>query len=364
MKNSQNLKNNYFPQPESEGGWRFFDQNNTNSIPDVDFDLLNAAIEEYQHFFDNVASGIVIIKNGYIIKEHYSFMTLPGSRFDVWSCTKSFTGIAWGLLLEESKNGLLPSNVEVKLDSLAYSFLPESFKMTDKLKEKITIGHLLSMTSGIPGEGQLAFGIPPKINSGPFEHALGYQENRYGKKTGKLIGDPGSVWDYSDPAIAHLSVLFKVIMQQEMHEYMHENVFKKIGVENASWDVHGGGQFIGPHTSAHVGMHISARELARVGYLLMNNGYWSSQQIIPSWWVDMATKPSQNLNPEYGYTFWVNTQGSRWPGLPKDMYSLEGYNSNRCYVIPSKEAVVVRVGAGPNQWNEQTLIGRILDAIG
>jgi CubicO group peptidase (beta-lactamase class C family) len=111
-------------------------------------------------------------------------------------------------------------------------------------------------------------------------------------------------------------------------------------------------------------MHISARELARVGYLLMNNGYWSSQQIIPSWWVDMATKPSQNLNPEYGYTFWVNTQGSRWPGLPKDMYSLEGYNSNRCYVIPSKEAVVVRVGAGPNQWNEQTFIGRILDAIG
>ena len=70
MKNSQNLKNNYFPHPESEGGWRFFDQNNINSIPDVDFDLLNAAIKEYQHFFDNVASGIVIIKNGYIIKEH------------------------------------------------------------------------------------------------------------------------------------------------------------------------------------------------------------------------------------------------------------------------------------------------------
>ena len=47
MKNSQNLKNNYFPQPESEGGWRFFDQNNRSSIPDVDFDLLNAAIKEY-----------------------------------------------------------------------------------------------------------------------------------------------------------------------------------------------------------------------------------------------------------------------------------------------------------------------------
>jgi len=187
MKNFINSKESYFPQPESGGGWRFFDQNNTNSILDVDFDLLNVAVEEYQHFFDNVASGIVIIKNGYIIKEHYSFMTLPGSRFDVWSCTKSFTGIAWGLLLEESKNGLLPNNAEVKLDSLAYSFLPESFKVTDKLKEKITIGHLLSMTSGIPGEGQSTFGITPKINSGPFEHALGYQESRYGKKQTSLL---------------------------------------------------------------------------------------------------------------------------------------------------------------------------------
>ena len=48
----------------------------------------------------------VIIKDGFLIKEHYSFMTLPGSRFDVWSCTKSFTGLAWLLLLEEIKKGI------------------------------------------------------------------------------------------------------------------------------------------------------------------------------------------------------------------------------------------------------------------
>ena len=85
----------------------------------------------------------------------------------------------------------------------------------------------------------------------------------------------------------------------------------------------------------------------------MQNGKWGDDEIIPSSWVEKATKPSQTLNPEYGFTFWVNTHGTRWPGLPKDMFSLEGYNSNRCYVIPSKEVVVVRVGSGPNQWNEQ-----------
>ena len=235
--------------------------------------------------------------------------------------------------------------------------------MTDKQKDKITIGHLLSMTSGIPGENQLVFGIPPRDNNGPFEHALGYQENRYGFKTDKLVSEPGTFWDYSDPAIAHLSILFKIIMRREMHEYMQDKVFSRIGIENASWDVHGGGLFIGPHTSAHVGLHISARELARFGYLLMQNGKWGDDQIIPSMWVDKATKPSQTLNPEYGFTFWVNTHETRWPGLPKDMFSLEGYNSNRCYVIPSKELVVVRVGSGPNQWNERLFVRQILKAI-
>jgi CubicO group peptidase (beta-lactamase class C family) len=109
-------------------------------------------------------------------------MTLPGSRFDVWSCTKSFTGVAWGLLLDESRKGNLPNNAKVDLDSLAYSFLPNNTKLTDQLKEKITIGHLLSMTSGIAGEAKLAFVIPTKIDSGPFEHALGFSQNRYGKK--------------------------------------------------------------------------------------------------------------------------------------------------------------------------------------
>ena len=205
--------------------------------------------------------------------------------------------------------------------------------------------------------------IRDRDNNGPFEHALGYQENRYGYKTDKLISEPGYVWDYSDPAIAHLSILFRCIMRREMHEYMQEKVFDKIGIENASWDVHGGGKFIGPHTSAHVGLHISARELARFGYLLIQNGKWGDDEIIPSSWVKKATKPSQTLNPEYGFTFWVNTHGTRWPRLPKDMFSLEGYNSNRCYVIPSKGLIVVRLGSGPNQWNEQLFINQILKAI-
>ena len=95
----------------------------------------------------------------------------------------------------------------------------------------------------------------------------------------------------------------------------------------------------------------------------MHQGLWNGKEVIPSWWVETATKSSQQLNPEYGYTFWVNTNGTHWPGLPKDMFALKGYNSNRCYVVPSQDLVVVRVGAGPNQWKEQSLISGVLDAV-
>ena len=77
---------------------------------------------------------------------------MPQTTFDVWSCTKSATGIAYGLLLDDSRNHRLPKDAQIDLDSQAYSFIPEGYPLTDPAKEKIKLRHLLSMTSGIPGE--------------------------------------------------------------------------------------------------------------------------------------------------------------------------------------------------------------------
>ena len=106
MKITSRNKDSYYPQPESQGGWRFLkEKSKVKSLTNVSLGKLDELVRRYRLFFDTHASGIVIIRNGYVIKEHYSFMTLPGSRFDVWSCTKSFTGTAWSLLLEESRKG-------------------------------------------------------------------------------------------------------------------------------------------------------------------------------------------------------------------------------------------------------------------
>ncbi len=354
----------YYPQSESQNGWRRLSQSeDVISKAGMKPEKLSQIQQLQEFLYGGDSWGIVIIRKGYLVREFYSFNVLTPTRFDIWSCTKTFTGTAWGLLLDDCMQGRLPDRHQVTLDSSVYDFIPDGYPLTDHRKSRILIKHLLTMTSGIPGETSGVIGMATSSEDGPFEHALGYCPNRFGKWVKELVAEPGSHWEYSDPAIAHLALAFSQITKQEMSDYLQGRVFEKIGIENLSWDVQGGSSFIGPHTNAHTGIHISARELARFGYLYLKEGVWNGEQIIPKWWVELSTKTSQDLNPAYGYTWWVNTTGVRWPNLPRDMFALEGYRSNRCYVVPSLDLVVARVGSGPPTWDEGNLIGSIISTV-
>ena len=353
-----------YPPPESRGGWRWIEKpQEVRQVAGMDPEKLDMVLQFHEFRCGGDSWSIVVIRHGYLVREFYTFNVLVPTRFDIWSGTKSFTGTAWGLLLNDSRRDMLPHGQKIDLDSRAYPHIPEGYPLTDPRKEHITMRHLLTMTSGIPGEKSGVIGIPTSTSCGPFEHALGRYPNRYSRSVAKLSAKPGTRWDYSDPAFAHLSLIFFNVMGREMSEYVKERVFSVIGIENLSWDVQGGSGFIGPHTNAHTGIHISARELARFGYLHLHGGVWNGQQLIPRWWIDLATKTSQDLNPSYGYTWWVNTKGTCWPRIPRDAFALSGYRSNRCYIIPSLDLVVARVGSGPASWDEQRFIEGVVAAI-
>lgn len=337
---------NYFPPPESKGGWRYLKEpGEIRKIAGMDAARLDAVFRDQENRYGDHSWSIAIIRHGWLAREFHTFNVLAHTRFDIWSCTKSFTGTAWGLLLDDSLNRRIPQAID--LDTPAYPFIPEGYPLSDPRKERITFRHLLSMTSGIPGESSGVVGMPTTPWVGPFEHALGKAPNRFGRWTDQLIGEPGSCFDYSDPAICHLALAFANLTGREMESYLQERIFRPIGIENLSWDVQGGSGFLGPHTNAHTGAHISARELARFCYLMLKRETWDGQQLVPEWWLDRSTQPSQELNPNYGLAWWVNARDTNWPGMPRDMFSLSGYRYNRGYVIPSLDLVIARVGSGP-----------------
>lgn len=355
----------YVPPPESEGGWRHLadDDDAVRELAGMDPAVLALLEREHELLAGDSSYGIVIIRHGHLVRECYSFNVLTTTRFDTWSCTKSVTSTAWGLALEDSRRGLLPDGRTVGLETPIYELIPEGHPLTDPRKAQITLGQVLSMTSGIGGELSAAHGSVTRTGEGSFEYALGLCPNRYGFSAATLSADPGTRWEYTDAGFSHLSLAFRHAVGREMADYLGERVLRPIGMHEASWGTQGGAGCIGPHSNAHTGFVVSARELARLGYLMLNRGRWGGEQLVPEWWVELATRSSQEHNPCYGYGWVVNTPGNGWPYLPSDAYTANGYRSNRCYVVPSLDLVVVRTGSGPAVWDEAFLLERVLSAL-
>jgi CubicO group peptidase (beta-lactamase class C family) len=349
-----------FPEPESRGGWRVLEPEEVRPVGGFDPVALELACERNAQF--EAVSHVVVVRHGRLVAEWLENHAAASTRFDIWSCTKAVTATAWGVWLSQP-------GCPATLDTPAYSLIPEGHPLTDSRKERITLRHLLTMTSGIPGARSGIEAIPTLTGVGTFEAALGHAPCRARRWThdrwaSTLVFDPGEGWEYSDPAMAHLSLAFANAAGVELADFAQEHLLGPIGIERLSWDAHGGGGFIGPHTNPESGIHVGARELARFGYLMLHGGRWEGRQLVPAGWVALATRASQPHNPSYGYGWWVNTGGALWwPGVPHDAFAALGFNCNGLYVVPSLDLVVVRLGTGPQEWEERFFLSRVVRAI-
>lgn len=343
---------NYYPPPESQGGWRRADEPEAaRARAGMDLARLQAARAWNRQY--PVPSSLVIIRRGYLVAEWHEHGAHAGTSYNIHSCSKSFTGTAYGILFGMARRGELSG--DIGLDTPAYAHIPEGYPLSDPRKAQVTLRHLLSMSSNIPGEDAGLFGVQAAADVNPFDAALGRRplnQNLRGSAgdmwAGELTGAPGTRWEYSDPGFAHLALAFRHIAGQELAAFMQDRVIDPIGIESLTWDAMGldDGR-TGIHTMPFSGVHVTARELARFGYLMLRRGRWAGRELVPAWWLDLCTRTSQPMNLRYGLTWWVNTAGTLWPVAPRDAFSALGYNMNMCAVIPSLDLVVVRTGLGP-----------------
>jgi len=341
----------YAPPPEAAGGWRW--------QPGADSGGLLPAVERRRQdaLWNGYPWGLVVIHQGWLVAERYSFNVGPSTRFDVWSATKSVTALAWGILLEHEGR-----DAGVGLDTPVYDLLAGIAPAggADSRRRAITIGQVLSMTSGIPGERHGVFGVAVGTGAGAFEFAFGQSANRAGAMTEPLAFDPGTDWDYSDPGYCHLSPALSALAGSSLADYVQHLLFDPVGIDRPGWDDQGGRGHLGPFTNAHSGLHLSARELARVGYLALRAGRWGRRQVVPTRWLELVRRPSQAFNPAYGLGWWTNRADAYVPGLPSDLFAMAGFAGNRCWVLPSHDLVVARVGAGPAGWDDRELLPAVL----
>src|SRR5262245_36001739 len=165
----------YFPPPESKGGWRSLlpEKGEPNAeqkaaikkTAGVDWDKLAEAWK-----FNAEAegkSGLLVIRRGHVVGEWYKDCDQK-TAFNIYSSSKAYTSLAFGLLLDDVQNGKLPDGKKLTLDTKVCTeeWLPkEAFPLPDPRKADITLRHLLNMTGGLDVQN------PP--NDAPFEWSLG-----------------------------------------------------------------------------------------------------------------------------------------------------------------------------------------------
>jgi CubicO group peptidase (beta-lactamase class C family) len=301
----------------------------------IDWHQLDKAIDGA--FEDNTehkiidTRAIIVVYDGKIIAERYARGFDSKSHFLSWSASKSVTSALIGTLVTDKKLALYdPAPVPV-------------WSSGKDTRHQISLHHLITMTSG------LEF-TEPYIPDNDSTDMLFKNANMADFAIQKpLSATPGSLWSYSSGTT---NILSRILFDQtggslkSLHSYATDRFFSPLGMSSAIFEVDVSG--------AHVGssyFYATAQDWARFGLLFLNEGKVKDKQLLSKDWVEYSKTPTP-LAPkgEYGAQFWLNgghperDEGHMLPDCPTDMYMANGYAGQHIGIVPSKKAIVVRLG--------------------
>jgi CubicO group peptidase (beta-lactamase class C family) len=288
--------------------------------------------------------SLLIIRHGFIIIEEYinleEYLSHTQSNMDnmhsLYSATKSFTSALIGIAIEE---GYI-DNASVKV----MDFFPEKkIENLGSQKKNMTLEHLLTMTTGFEWDEWTRDSASKMLRSAnPVEYTLNLP----------VKYNPGTVLTYCTGASHLLSAIIHKTTGYTTLEFARKYLFRPLGISEVQWTYDQQGIFHGGH-----GLSLTSRDIAKFGYLYLNNGTWNGKQIISTEWVYKSTQ-TYNLfyeNSGYGYQWWTLPQSN--------IYYADGMNGQRIYVAPEDDIVVVFTANIPNNSVLDSLFRSILSAI-
>jgi CubicO group peptidase (beta-lactamase class C family) len=267
--------------------------------------------------------SLMIVRNGNVILDAY-FYPYDGSTYhDVASVTKSVMTTLIGIAAEQGK---------LSLDAPILSFFPDRvISNRDEMKERITVRHLVSNSSGFRfDEKDDAATISGMTESDDWiQYILDLP----------VAHKPGTHFAYFSPGMHLLSVILQESTGMTALEFADANLFKPLGINEVYWPSNLQGYTIG-----YGDLCLFPMDMAKIGFLFLNQGKWDGRQIVSSQWVSEATKkqlPTGEGREGYGYGWWISSPNEKFP-----YYRAYGRQEQIIMVVPSINAVIVTTGAG------------------
>lgn len=265
--------------------------------------------------------SLLVIRNGYLVTEAYFQPYTAETRAPIQSVTKSVIGMLVGIALDQ---GELASTGQ---DVLGF-FPGRHVRNRDASKEAITLEHLLSLTAGLECSDMPGSGSPSMVESA---HWVQYMLDQ------PMVSEPGRVFNYCSGAVHLLSAIVEEASGAPVRELANDRLFAPLGIRPVTedeWLTDPDGRAIGGY-----GLKLTPLEMARLGYLYLNDGQWDGEQIVPAGWVAASTRQHAAKEDGSGYGYLLTV----FPG--EGTYAALGLAGQYVYVVPALDLVVVTTGA-------------------
>jgi CubicO group peptidase (beta-lactamase class C family) len=285
------------------------------------------------------ARGVAVVQGGKLLVLRDGTGIAPNTALHGWSMSKTVTAmLAWKKFKEVGLDIQTPV-VDAFPEGRAPAWVAD-WKQDDR--KQITVADLLFMRDGLKideGYGptgdvvQMLYG-EPDMSAWAAQHPL--------------ETPPGSTWEYLSATTNILAAVTRgqFATEQEYVDYAYASLFTPVGVTTATLQTDASGTWV---ASSYV--WASTADWARLGQLMLKDGTWDGKQVLPTGWWALAGTPAVPSGEGHGYgaQTWIpgepnDGECASTPGYPKDTLLMEGHWGQIVAMIPSRDAVIVRLG--------------------
>jgi CubicO group peptidase (beta-lactamase class C family) len=237
---------------------------------------------------------------------------------------------------------------------LLHYFDVAKVKNVDERKKRITLRHVLTMTTGMAWIENVAYD-DPRNEANLMEASEDWVQYVIDHP---MVNEPGTVFNYSSGTSELLAYIFQKETGQDIEKYGERYLFTPLGMKHY-WKRSPMGV-----VDTEGGLFLNGADLAKIGYLYLHDGMWDGKQIVSKEWVQQSLSPFIDAEEgmKYGFKWWLlprsDGAGFVWMAL--------GFGGQRLMVFPEKDLIAVFTGWSilKDPASNQELGKRILPAVG
>ncbi len=304
----------------------------------------------------NDVHSVLLFQHGRLVMEEYFYGYNAARTHQMRSATKSVVSALAGIAIDR---GEFPGVNEPVLPHLAYT----SYANPDPRKAKITLGDLLSMSSGLDCDDH--------SSNSPGRETVIDEAPDWVKATMDLtmINNPGTKGFYCSGGVSVVGRVVENAVHMKLPEFAQANLFGPLGMKRTDWSWN---YDLTNADKEFSQIHLRPRDMLKLGMLFANGGRWQGKQVISSAWVKTSLAEHSRVDDTgYGYFWW-----RPWLNVPTpsgnqrvDMIAAQGNGGQKIYLLPQYDFIGVFTGgdynsdgAPPNKIMIRTILPALIAA--